>query len=67
MFIDLRERGKEGDKEREQCERETSICTQTGDQTHNLGKHPDWDLKLQTFWCMGLPFNQLSNPTRAIV
>ena len=50
FFIVTRQEGREAEKgEKYHCEREISIgclliCVPTGDQTHNLGMCPDWEL-----------------------
>ena len=52
MFIDLREREREGGRERE-GERNidwlSPICTLTRDRTCNLGIRPDWESNPQPF------------------
>ena len=67
MFVNFRERergGGETEKEREkhQCERENSdrlppVRSPAGDQTQNLGVHPDPGWNPQSFWCTGRHFN----------
>ena len=58
MFLLILERRREkkrnGEGEKHQCDRETSLgcfpyCTQNRDQTHNLGMFPDWELNQQPF------------------
>ena len=47
FFIDFRERGREGERERE-----TSVASPTcltGAQTRNLGTCPEWKLNLRPF------------------
>ena len=67
MFIDFRERRR--DRQRQVCEKNINllppVCDPTRDQTHNLVMCPDWESKLQPFWCVGQCSNQLAHPARA--
>ena len=42
MLIDFRERGREGERERNISQFPLK-CAPTGDGTHNLGMYPDWE------------------------